>query len=97
MVHLLGLDLGSIWNADTTTNRDRKRLLRCLIEEVQLSTKEDHFTVRVVWKGGATTERKRVREPAGWARRTPEDTVALVSYSRREILTRENNLINYVY
>ncbi len=47
-VHLLGLDLASVWDADSTTNRDRKRLLRCLIEEVQLSTEEDHYTVRIV-------------------------------------------------
>jgi len=77
-VYLLGMDLDSVWNAESTTNRDRKRLLRCLIEEVQLSTKEDHYSVRVVWKGGAMTERKRVRGPAGWARRTSQDTVELV-------------------
>jgi excisionase family DNA binding protein len=77
-VHLLGQELRAVWNDDTTTNRDRKRLLRCLIEEVQLSTGEDHYAVRIVWKGGATTERELVRGPAGWARRTPEDTVELV-------------------
>ncbi|MCP4387230.1 MAG: hypothetical protein GY802_02975 [Gammaproteobacteria bacterium] len=77
-VHLLGLDIDSVWNADSTTNRDRKRLLRCLIEEVQLSTNEDHYSVRVIWKGGATTKCERVRGPAGWARRTPQDTVELV-------------------
>ena len=77
-VHLLGQELQAVWNEDTTTNRDRKRLLRCLIEEVQLSTGEDHYAVRIVWKGGATTERELVRGPAGWARRTPEDTVELV-------------------
>ena len=77
-VHLLGQELHAVWNEDSTTNRDRKRLLRCLIEEVQLSTGEDHYAVRIVWKGGATTERELVRGPAGWARRTPEDTVELV-------------------
>jgi len=77
-VHLLGLDLDSVWNAEGTTNRDRKRLLRCLIEEVQLSTNEDHYGVKVVWKGGAITEREQVRGPAAWARRTSEDTIALV-------------------
>jgi excisionase family DNA binding protein len=77
-VHLLGQELQAVWNADNTTNRDRKRLLRCLIEEVQLSTGEDHYAVRIVWKGGATTERELVRGPAGWARRTAEDTVELV-------------------
>ncbi len=77
-VHLLGMDLDSVWNAEGTTNRDRKRLLRCLIEEVQLSTHEDHYSVKVVWKGGAITEREQVRGPAAWARRTPQDTVELV-------------------
>ena len=77
-VHLLGQELRAVWDADTTTNRDRKRLLRCLIEEVQLSTEEDHYSVRIVWKGGAITERELVRGPAGWAHRTPEDTVELV-------------------
>jgi len=77
-VHLLGMELRDVWAADTTTNRDRKRLLRCLIEEVQLRTEQDHYAVRIVWKGGATTEREVVRGPAGWARRTPEDTIELV-------------------
>jgi len=77
-VHLLGTELREVWEASTTTNRDRKRLLRCLIEEVQLRTEQDHYTVRIVWKGGATTERQVVRGPAGWARRTSEDTIELV-------------------
>lgn len=77
-VHLLGLELGSVWEAGTTTHRDRKRLLRCLIEEVQLCTKQDCYTIKIVWKGGATTARELVRGPAAWARRTPEDTVDLV-------------------
>jgi len=77
-VHLLGIELRQVWEADTTTHRDRKRLLRSLIEEVQLRSEEHHYAVRIVWKGGATTEREVVRGPAGWAHRTPEDTVDLV-------------------
>lgn len=83
-VHLLGLELSEVWEAETTTHRDRKRLLRCLIEEVQLRTEEDHYAVRVVWKGGATSEREVIRGPAGWAHRTPEDTVELVRKLARE-------------
>lgn len=83
-VHLLGLELREVWDAPTTTHRDRKRLLRCLIEEVQLRTEEDHYAVRVVWKGGATTEREVTRGAAGWARRTPQDTVELVRQLARE-------------
>ena len=77
-VHLLGLEMRDVWEADTTTNRDRKRLLRCLIEEVQLRTERPHYAVRIVWKGGATTERQVTRGPAGRVRRTPEDTIELV-------------------
>ena len=72
-------DLESVWRASTTTDRDRKRLLRCLVEEVQLTTEDERHLVRVVWKGGAVTD----LEVARWRRgrtshRTPEDTVELV-------------------
>jgi hypothetical protein len=77
-VHLLGQELREVWDAETTEHRDRKRLLRTLIEEVRLGTEQEHYAVRIVWKGGATTEREVVRGPAGWAHRTPEDTVDLV-------------------
>jgi len=77
-VRLLGADLSAVWEAPTTTNRDRKRLLRCLIEEVQLRTEAHHHAIRIVWKGGAVTEREAARGKPGQARCTGEDTVALV-------------------
>lgn len=83
-IHLLGADLHALWEAPTTTNRDRKRLLRCLIEEVQLRTEETQHAVRIVWKGGAVTERELVRGRPGWAQRTAEDTVELVRALARE-------------
>ncbi|MBN1460949.1 MAG: recombinase family protein [Armatimonadetes bacterium] len=71
-------DLEEVWNAKTTEDRDRKRLLRCLIEEVQLRREEKLYRVLIIWKGGATTEREVERRSGGQARRTPEDTVDLV-------------------
>jgi hypothetical protein len=54
----LGADLAIVWDAPTTTSRDRKELLRALIEEVILSVDRDepaaHLTLR--WKGGALTD-----------------------------------------
>ena len=54
----LGADLAMVWDAPTTTPRDRKELLRALIEEVILSVDRDksaaHLTLR--WKGGALTD-----------------------------------------
>jgi len=40
---LLAQDLDQVWHSPTTTNRDRKRLLRCLIDEVQLSTGDKQY------------------------------------------------------
>ena len=77
----LGADLLMAWQAPTTTTRDKKELLRALIEEVIIIVHKDerraHLTLR--WRGGALTEidldlpRHR---PA--TVRTDEDTVALV-------------------
>ena len=75
----LGTDLPAVWDAETTTMRDRKRLLRCLIEEVQLRSEEKRYQVRIVWKGGAMTEREVVRLAAGGrAHATPADTIEVV-------------------
>jgi DNA invertase Pin-like site-specific DNA recombinase len=77
----LGADLLKAWQAPTTTTRDKKELLRALIEEAIIAIHRDerraHLTLR--WRGGALTEigldlpRHR---PA--TVRTDEDTVALV-------------------
>lgn len=77
----LGADLGVVWQAPTTTPRDKKELLRALIEEVIIAVHKDegraHLTLR--WRGGALDEidldvsRRRVAPV-----RTDEDTVALV-------------------
>jgi excisionase family DNA binding protein len=74
----LGEELPAVWHAATTTERDKKRLLRCLIEEVQLRTEAERYCVRIVWKGGEVTDREVRRLARGEARRTPEETVDLV-------------------
>ena len=49
----LGQDLGHVWSAPTTTARDKKELLRTLLEEVgiavfrSLSSKMSHFQLCV--------------------------------------------------
>jgi DNA invertase Pin-like site-specific DNA recombinase len=77
----LAHDLGAVWEAESTTDRDRKRLLRCIIEEVQVRGEEKSYEVRIVWKGGAMTELSCMRHRRGdhqW-NRTPEETVELVT------------------
>jgi DNA invertase Pin-like site-specific DNA recombinase len=75
---LLAADLEAVWEAETTSNRDRKRLLRCLIEEVQLVSEDTQYQVRIAWKGGAVTERQVRRIKPGETQATAEDTIDLV-------------------
>jgi excisionase family DNA binding protein len=77
----LGADLRKVWQAPTTAARDKKELLRALLEEVIITVNKDayrsHLTLR--WRGGALAEidldlpRRRVAPV-----RTDEDTVELV-------------------
>jgi excisionase family DNA binding protein len=81
----LGGNLDALWEAETTTVKDRKRLLRCLIEEVQLRSAKNRYHVLIAWKGGSTTEREVVRfAPGGHVKATPLETVALVRELARE-------------
>jgi excisionase family DNA binding protein len=81
----LAQDLEQVWHSATTTNRDRKRLLRCLIDEVQLTTEEKRYRVRIVWKGGAVAECDVERLAPGTATpKTPEDVVDRVRQLARE-------------
>jgi DNA invertase Pin-like site-specific DNA recombinase len=76
----LGADLGRVWSAPTTTDRDRKQLLRCLIEEVTIDTdkQQRRTTVTIRWRGGAITELAVALPKPQPAIRTDEDTIALL-------------------
>ncbi len=54
----LGKDLARVWSAPTTNDRDRKELLRALLEDVTLSVEREksnaHLTLR--WRGGLLSE-----------------------------------------
>ena len=52
-----GADLKAVWQAPTTTNRDRKHLLRCLISEVVILVDRERLVahVTICWTGGAST------------------------------------------
>ncbi len=76
----LGSDLGRVWSAPTTTDRDRKQLLRTLIEEVilDLAREERRATLTLRWRGGALTELAVPLPKPQPAIRTDEDTIALI-------------------
>jgi DNA invertase Pin-like site-specific DNA recombinase len=73
-------NLPRLWNAKTTTQRDRKELLRSLISEVVVTIdREQHQAdVEIFWEGGANTELQiRLNRYEG-PRRLPEDTIDLI-------------------
>ena len=77
----LGQDLNTVWSAPTTTDRDRKELLRTLLEEVTLNLKrtegQAHLTLR--WRGGAiSTLDVPVPRFRPMGPRTDEDTISLL-------------------
>ena len=78
----LGGDLGQVWDATTTTDKDRKQLLRTLLEEVNITACRDdpgpHARLVLRWKGGAITELTvPLRRPQPKIR-TDDNTVNLV-------------------
>jgi hypothetical protein len=77
----LGPDLAAVWNAATTTSRDRKELLQTLIEEVIIRLDRDKAAARLSlrWKGGTLSEIDVALPRSRPATvRTDEDTIALL-------------------
>jgi DNA invertase Pin-like site-specific DNA recombinase/uncharacterized protein YndB with AHSA1/START domain/predicted DNA-binding transcriptional regulator AlpA len=77
----LGSDLRKIWTAPTTTDRDRKELLRTLLEEVIVAVYRSEHRAHLMlrWRGGELSEIDLPlprSQPRG--RRTSEDTLSLL-------------------
>ena len=79
----LGDDLAGVWSAATTTDKDRKRLLRTLLDEVGIDVHRDQDQGRadllLRWKGGAITELSApLKRKPPQRLRTGEDTIDLL-------------------
>ena len=83
----LAADLPALWRAATTTDVDRKRLLRLVITEVVLTVdaKERRAEVTIVWSGGATTQHEVRCPPLGWHGRTEDRVVARLRELAQEL------------
>jgi DNA invertase Pin-like site-specific DNA recombinase len=78
-----GADLRAVFQAPTTSQRDRKLLLRALICEICVTVDRDAGTINatITWEGDAKTQLaplKLRRHGQTYTRSTDEDTVALV-------------------
>jgi DNA invertase Pin-like site-specific DNA recombinase len=77
----LGKDLQRLWHAPTLTVRDRKQLLRTLLEEVMITVHREQYLahLKLRWRGGKLTECDVALPRSRPATiRTDEDTLALV-------------------
>jgi DNA invertase Pin-like site-specific DNA recombinase len=54
-IQALAADLPRVWKDARTSARDRKRILRLLVEDVTMVRNSETIQVQIRWKGGATT------------------------------------------
>ena len=76
-----GADIRAIFDAPTTTVRERKQLIRAVIAEVGLTVHRQRRVadLRIIWQGGAVTDvTMAMNKLGGHLRITAEDTIALV-------------------
>ena len=77
----LGCDLRRVWAAPTTTDRDRKALLRTLLEDLTIVVERAEYRARLAvrWRGGDIT-RLEVALPRSnpSTRRTDEETIEII-------------------
>jgi DNA invertase Pin-like site-specific DNA recombinase/uncharacterized protein YndB with AHSA1/START domain len=82
VVLALGDDLDQVWAAVTTTDKDRKQLLRTLLEEVDITVHRDRTEgsadLVLRWKGGAISDLTVPLKRKPPAIRTDEDTIDLL-------------------
>jgi DNA invertase Pin-like site-specific DNA recombinase len=76
----LAKDLSCVWQAPSTTNAERKNLLRTVVREVALSpieVPERGTHIQVLWQTGTCSDLTLVRHPS-YARATAAETIQLI-------------------
>jgi DNA invertase Pin-like site-specific DNA recombinase len=88
-IHGLAGDLPRVWHDPRTAMRERKRILRLLMEDVTL-LRDRAIQIAIRWKGGATTTVERaVPLDAPSLRRTPTAIVEMIRALATEQTDRE--------
>ena len=90
MLHL-AQDIPAIWSAPTTTNQDRKRMLRLLIADVTVTKNDANIRIAIRWQTNATTNLTIPRPlPGSQKRKNPP---ALIEQVRRLATTHTDRQI----
>src|SRR5437764_8517274 len=80
-IDALAQDLPAVWHAPSTTNRERKQLLRYAVEAVSLDarTAPGQIAVQLQWRSGTITRLCVARPaPGDGSLKTPAEAVALI-------------------
>ena len=83
----LARDVPALWAADSTSEKDRKRLLRAVIADVTITSQPEDREVQVGirWRTGATEQHTIQRPPSiNDTTRTPPETVELITRLARQ-------------
>jgi hypothetical protein len=79
-IHALANDFPRLWRDPKTSDRDRKRMVRLIIEDVTLRKEQDDIAVDVRLKGGATRSLRVPSPLAAWEeRRRDQQVVSLIA------------------
>jgi DNA invertase Pin-like site-specific DNA recombinase len=92
----LASELSRIWNAQTTSDRDRKQLLRARLQDVVIDVCRDQHTatVALIWQGGARTQLPVRLNHSGLKRTsTPTDLIDLIRRLAEHSTDREIALV----
>jgi DNA-binding XRE family transcriptional regulator len=77
----LASDFPSLWQAASTADRDKKRMLRLLVEDITLLKGQDAIAVHVRFRGGGTRSISVARPLPAWKSwLTPAETVAEIDH-----------------
>lgn len=77
--HIIALaaDFPTVWNVSSTTDKDRKKMLRLIIEDVTLHKRPEEITAQVRFRGGATKILSLPRPVPSWKTwLTPSQTIS---------------------
>ena len=92
----LARDFPRVWNGPATTDKQRKRMVRLLIEDVTLTRQQEQALVQIRLRGGQTrTLQVALPLPAGKMRKTPKHIIKeidrlLDQYTEGEIVRQFN-------
>ena len=80
-IRQLAADIPALWNAPTTTDADRKEIIRQVVERVAVDAQgtSEQVRVRITWAGGGQTEGVLIRP--------------LARYTQRMIVMRDGRIV----